>query len=536
MKIPDEQRGQTPPPQSSVHPERAGLRVPPDTSLATGSGRDNPQLTLLPPVSPERNPEPVPGQPLWLAVHLPHLALDALVQTDSAPSRPLILAEDPARPRVHDANRAARQAGVRPGMALADALAVLNAPIVLDYEPEATRRHLLTLAAVLLQFTDHVCPEAGDQRILLEVGRSLRLFRGAEALEAQVGDTLRQLGYTPRIGTARTPAAARLLARLRHPARPLDRDTLRRTLAPLPLTVLPLPAADIQALHGIGLERIGDLLRLPRHDLTLRYGARLPELIDRLLGDLPEPLPRFRPPETPAFHLEFDQEVSATGALRFPLKRLLLQLEQTLRVGNHRTQELELQLLHRDRTATRLTLERSQPGSRAEEWLELWSIRLSRLELPVPVRGLRLAVPQLLPAGDDSDGLFSRGDGSRDESGFLARLRARLGDDAVLRFAPTLHPLPEGAQEACGPDAFPALPGRAATPAQRVAGAALWLRPLQPAPPPGPHDWLGRLEGGWWAGDDQRRDYAVMPDQQGRLCWVFRDLRTGQWQLQGFWG
>ncbi len=476
------------------------------------------------------------GRPLWLALYLPHLALDALAQTGSAATKPLILTEDPARPKVHDANRAARQAGVRPGMALADALAVLNAPIVLEHEPEASRRHLLNLAAVLLQFTDHVCPEPRQQRILLEVGRSLRLFRGTGALEARVRDTLRQLGYTPRIGIARTPAAARLLARLRHPDRPLDRDALRRTLAPLPLTVLPLPAADTQALHGIGLERIGDLLRLPRQDLALRYGTRLPEFLGRLLGDLPEPLPRFRPTENPAFHLEFDQEVSATGALRFPLKRLLLQLEQTLRAGNHRTQGLELQLLHRGGKTTRLTLERSQPGSRTEEWLELWSIRLSRLELPAPVRGLRLSVPQLLPAGADSDGLFSSRDGSRDESGFLTRLRARLGDDAVLRFAPTLHPLPEGAQEACSPDTFPALPGGGTTPAQRMAGAALWLRPLQPAPPPGPHEWLGRLEGGWWVGDDQRRDYAVMRDPRGRLCWVFRDLRTGQWQLQGFWG
>ena len=510
------------------------VRSSPGARRASAGG---PQLALLPPVLPERNPETesASGQALWLAVDLPHLALDALVQTGSMASKPLIITEDSARPRVHDANRAARQAGVRPGMALADALAVLNAPIVRDYEPEIIRQHLQTLASVLLQFTDHVCPEPGERRILLEVGRSLRLFRGTAALEARVRDTLRQLGYSPRIGIARTPAAARLLAHLRHPARPLDRDALRRTLMPLPLTVLPLPAADITALHGIGLERIGDLLRLPRNDLTLRYGTRLPELIDRLLGDRPEPVPRFRPPETPAFQLDFDQEVNAIGALRFPLKRLLLQLEQTLRAGNHHIQGLELQLRHRG-TTTRLTLERSQPGSRAEEWLELWNIRLSRLELPAPVRGLRLAVPCLLPAGADPAGLFNSRDGTRDDSGFLTRLRARLGDDAVLRFAPTLQPLPEEAQEACSPETFPALTSAGATPAQRVVGASLWLCPPQPSPPPGPLEWLGRLEGGWWTGNDQRRDYAVTTDRQGRLCWVFRDLRSGQWQLQGFWG
>ena len=506
--------------------------------LPKGAGSASPQFALLPPMPPERTPEPesapVSAQPLWLAVELPHLALDALVQTGSAASKPLVITEESARPRVHDANRAARQAGVRPGMALADALAVLNAPIVLDYAPEAIRQHLQTLAAVLLQFTDHVCPEPEERRILLEIGRSLRLFQGTTALETRVRDTLRRLGYTPRIGIARTPAAARLLAHLRHPARPLDRDMLRRTLSPLPLTVLPLPAADITALHGIGMERIGDLLRLPRNDLTLRYGARLPELVDRLLGDRPEPMPRFHPPETPAFHLEFDQEVNTTGALRFPLKRLLLQLEQTLRAGNHCVQGLELQLQHRD-TTTRLTLERSQPGSRAGDWLELWNIRLSRLELPAPVRGLRLAVPRLLPAGADPAELFNRREGTHDEPGFLARLRARLGDDAVLRYAPTLHPLPEEAQAACSLERFPALTA-ATTPAQRVAGASLWLCPPQPSPPPGPLEWLGRLEGGWWTGNDQRRDYAVTTDRQGRLCWIFRDLRSGQWQLQGFWG
>jgi len=471
-----------------------------------------------------------------MAVWLPHLALDTLVQTGSAQPGPLIIVEDAARPRVHDGNRAARRAGVRPGMALAEALAVLNAPIVVDYEPETVQQHLRTLSSVLLQFSDHVCPEPGQQRILLETGRSLRLFRGLEALEQRVEGTLRQLGYSPRIGSARTPAMARLLAGLGHPERPRDRDGLRRVLTPLPLAALPLPAADIAALRGIGLTRIGELLRLPRSDLALRYGTRLPRLLDHLLGDVPEAMPRFHPPDNPSFQLEFDQEVRSTGALRFPLKRLLLQLEQVLRARHRGVQGLELQLLHRD-AETRLTLERSHPGSRAEEWLELWSIRLSRVSLPAPVRGMRLHAARLLPVAGDMSGLFGSPGGARDETGFLTRLRARLGDEAVLRFVPTLHPLPEQAQEAWTSEAPPPAAPTSATPAQCAAGAALWLQPLQPCPPPDSHAWLGRTEGGWWAGgNDQRRDYALARDHQGRLCWVFQDLRSGQWRLQGFWG
>jgi protein ImuB len=509
--------------------------LPPVPAPADPALRPNPRLESIPASAPEPGPEPVSSPPLWMAVWLPHLALDALVQTGAAQPGPLIVVEGATRPRVHDGNRAARQAGVRPGMALADALAVLNAPVVVDYAPESIHQHLQTLASVLLQFSDHVCPEPGQQRILLETGRSLRLFRGLGALERQVVNTLRQLGYSPRIGGARTPAMARLLAGLGHPERPRDRDDLRRVLTPLPLAALPLPATDIAALCGIGLTRVGELLRLPRADLALRYGTRLPELLDRLLGDVPEALPRFQPPDNPPFQLEFDQEVTATGALRFPLKRLLLQLEQVLRARHRGVQSLELRLLHRD-TETRLTLERSRPGSRAEEWLELWSIRLSRVTLQAPVRGLRLQAARLLPVTGDVSGLFGNPGGARDETGFLTRLRARLGDEAVLRFVPTLYPLPEQAQEEWISEPPPPVPF-AATPAQRAAGAALWLRPLQPCPPPGSHEWLGRMEGGWWAGgNDQRRDYALARDRHGRLCWVFHDLRSGQWQLQGFWG
>jgi protein ImuB len=543
------------PPHSGSRPSSSGCAAAPaqaqgERGIVASASRETlrteaggTQLTLLPPVpapipnpGTEQKPAAASGQPLWMAVWLPHLALDALVQTGATQPGPLIIVEGTTRPRVHDGNRAARQAGVRPGMALADALAVLNAPVVVDYVPESVREHLQTLASVLLQFSDHVCPEPGQQRILLEAGRSLRLFRGLKALERRVGNTLRQLGYSPRIGGARTPAMARLLAELGHPERPRDRDGLRRVLTPLPLAVLPLPAADIAALRGIGLTRIGELLRLPRADLALRYGTRLPELLDRLLGDVPEAMPRFQPPDNPSFRLEFDHEVTATGALRFPLKRLLLQLEQVLRVRHRGVQGLELRLLHRD-TETRLTLERSRPGSRAEEWLELWSIRLSRTTLPAPVRGLRLQPARLLPITGDVSGLFGSPGGARDETGFLTRLRARLGDGAVLRFVSTLYPLPEQAQEEWISETPPPAAPFAATPAQRAAGAALWLRPLQPCPPPGSHEWLGRMEGGWWAdGNDQRRDYALARDSQGRLWWVFRDLRSGQWQLQGFWG
>jgi protein ImuB len=290
-------------------------------------------------------------------------------------------------------------------------------------------------------------------------------------------------------------------------------------------------------LQAIGLTRIGELLHLPRADLALRYGSTLPELLDRLFGNAPEAVPRLQPPETPNLHLEFDQEVTATGALLFPLKRLLLQLEHMLCARQCGVQHLDLHLLHRE-TTTPLALERSHPGRRAEAWLELWALRLARVTLPAPVRGLRLLAGQRLPLTGNGAGLFDERSGLRNESELLSRMRARLGDAAILCLAPNLQPLPEQAQDAWSPVGASSPPAPAATtPAQRVVGAALWLQPLQPRPAPGTQEWLGRLEGGWWANNnDQRRDYALARDREGRTCWLFRDLRSGQWHRQGFWG
>jgi protein ImuB len=504
-----------------------------------GVGTGNPgQLALLPtPAQPiSGDPEPVSGRSLWMAVWLPHLALDALTQTGSSRTEPLIVVEDGPRPQVHDGNRAARQAGVGPGMALADALAMLNAPAVFDYCPEIMRGHLETLSTILLQFSDHVCPEPEQHLILLEIGRSLRLFRGLEALCRRVRETLRRLGYSPCIGVAGTPAAARMLAGLRNSQRPVEHDALRRVLSPLALTALPLPGTAIAALRDVGLSRIGDLLRFPRADLALRYGSALPKLLDRLLGHTPETLPRFQPPEHPSFRLDFDQEITSTEALRFPLRRLLLQMEQALYARHRTVQHLELHLTHREDRTT-MALERSHPGHRAEAWLELWTIRLSRQALPAPVHGIRLIATRLLPVTGNASDLFGNSRDTAERNEFLARIRARLGNNAVLRFVSTLHPLPELAQierqaETTGSD-----PASAITPAQRASGAALWIHPPQSCPPPDSPGWLGRIEGGWWLdGNDQRRDYAHAHDRQGRLRWVFRDLRSGQWHTQGFWG
>ncbi len=528
-------------------PDTRPARPAPDTEQA----HPGPTLQLLPGLpEPAREPDPAPvpapeARECWLAVQLPHLALDLQARRRADAARlaqhPLLIVERGERPRVHAANRAARRAGARPGMPLGDALALLDTPELIEDDPAARAREIHQLAAALLQFSDHVHPEPEEQRILLEVGRSRRLFGGLPALRERAEAVLRELGFQPRTGMARSPAAARLFAAHRHPEIPEDRDALRRNLARFPLNTLPLPAGTREALQATGLRMFGDLLRLPRTELARRHEPELLQTIDRLLGDAREALPRFCPPATLELALRLDHEIRASTALVFPLRRLLQQAEQQLRGRALSLQRMQLELRHRE-TTTRLSLERGQPGIRAADWLSLWQTRLERETLQAPVIGLRLHAADLLDPPATDDGLLTGDPAGENNPGMhlpavLARLRARLGAQKVGGLSNRGTPAPEDAQEPVGS----ALQRGRSTPgpAQQACGTALWvhapvpaaatdLQGLQP---------LGRMENGWWdRGNDQRRDYALARDPRGRGVWVFRCLRSGQWYRQGYWG
>ncbi len=112
------------------------------------------------------------------------------------------------------------------------------------------------------------------------------------------------------------------------------------------------------------------------------------------------------------------------------------------------------------------------------------------------------------------------------------RLRARLGDHAVYRIAPSGDPRPEHAWQRVEADAasIPQAPARPPRP--------LWLLP-RPLPLrdgrlrvlSGPE----RLESGWWDDGDARRDYYVLETSRGQRAWAFAPPgeRDG-WMLHGW--
>ena len=45
-----------------------------------------------------------------------------------------------------------------------------------------------------------------------------------------------------------------------------------------------------------------------------------------------------------------------------------------------------------------------------------------------------------------------------------------------------------------------------------------------------------RIEGGWWEGHDDSRDYHVATSTAGARYWIFHDRRARAWYLHGVFG
>lgn len=476
-------------------------------------------------------------------LHLPRLPLDIF---PGLPSPSAIV----GRERIVVADDAATAAGVRPGLRLAAAWAVLPNLTVRARDDQREQAVLHRLACWAGTFTSDVCC-LPPQTLLLEVAGSLRLFGGAATLFERVVAGCVEQGFEPRAALAPTPLAAQWLAAAGDTEPCLHPDELPARLDALPLAVLPITASRLARLHGFGACSLADVLRLPRAGLARRLGADLVADLARARGELPDPRPRFVFPERFAERLELPACVEKVSALGFAGRRLLAALcgWLTARVAGIRTCVFEFEHEPRsDRSPVSfLSLGFAGATRDIERLTHALLERLPRFELPAAVVAIVLRAEVSEALSGRSASLFgARGTAAGADSLTLLaeRLQSRLGPDAVHGLATVAEHRPETASRRVAPGASSG--ALAVEPARGVR--PLWLlaqprvlreeagRPHRGGPLrllTGPE----RIESGWWDADepgtvgDVRRDYFIALSVRAEWLWIFRS-REG-WFLHG---
>ncbi len=377
-------------------------------------------------------------------------------------------------------SREAAARGVRPGMPLAEARALLPAEkdrlssiVFHRWEPTKDQAALETLRQRCLRFSPIVTfgYDSPVQSLLLDMSGCERLFGGEEAMVRRIAETFVRWGYWARIALADTPRAAYALARYHRPASvedlPLDvlrtgsvhSDTLPRprrlasgdaeaewviaraghtlqAVRHLPPHALGLPDSVTQQLLSLGIHSLRSLIGIPRYALQERFGAVLLERLDQMFG-LKED--RLRPPKEKP-HLcelwQFDMACDDASLVRYVVERLLARLVRAAIQRSHSIARIMLTIYFESGSDHLIPITLFHPTTSFEHLKSLIDLQLEQLMLSERVEAIRLESDELVSQPPKQHTLFAGicDDTNSDRWAMLVeRLVHRLGGDRVLR-------------------------------------------------------------------------------------------------------
>jgi len=448
--------------------------------------------------------------------------------------------------RLTAVGRAALQAGLTPGLTLADARARAPALHAVERDRAAEARLLGRIVAGCARYTPAVAAEPPDGLVLDATG-CLEPWGDATALADDLLDRLAAGGVAARAGHGGTPQAARARARFG------DAPDLRD----LPVAALEAAPDVTTALRRAGLRTVGDLARRPRALLAARFG----DLALRLARLLEEEDPRITPARTAppvAASRRFAEPIGRVEDAFAVLRDLVAEAAVTLAERQQGGRLFAARLFRSDGHVAALRVATGRPTRDPALVMRLFDERLAALADPLdPGFGfdaVRLDVARAEPLAPAQEGLDAPADDREALGDLLDRLATRLGPARIRRLGPGDSHIPECAEEV--------LPAGTAPAWQPAGEGEPPLRPLRLLHPPEPVEavlfetpdgpparfrWAGidfrvvheegpeRIAAEWWRRRDrggQPRDYFRVEDEAGRRFWLFRRGQAA-WFLHG---
>jgi len=460
--------------------------------------------------------------------------------------------------RVAYCSPPARAGGVTTGMPLAEvaALDIQIPPCIEPHEPAADREALEALAGWCQRFSPTVGLEeaAEPESLLLDITGLAHLFGGEAAIAEQVIGAFARRGLAVRVAVADTVGAAWAVAHFGTGSL-VPSGTTPAVLAALPVEALRLPPKTVELLHGLGVYRIEQLKRLPRDELSIRFGPRLLGRLDQAMGRTGEVIVSFRPPTDWRTEWSLDYPTTRRATIEAILEQLIGRLAVRLRSADRGAVRLECRLQCRPADPLTFAVGLFRPSAVAGHLWSLVRAPLERLRLVAPVTAISVEAPIVAPLPRQQRNLFPDGSARQhavDLAALIDRLGSRLGSEAVTRVRLVAEAQPERAYRY---EPLTAKRRRRASPDQ----SHLLPRPLQlfweplalemvamaPGGPPSRFHLRGhvyriarswgpeRIETGWWRGRSTDRDYYRVETTTGHRLWLFRRLADNRWFLHG---
>ena len=457
---------------------------------------------------------------------------------------------------------------------------------ILEHDPVADREALEKLTDSLHSFSPIVGIEQNDtpESCFLDVTGLDSLFGDEATLRAKAIRFLSDAGYIVFSAIANTPGMAWGMAHYHRSAAPAicechSNETLNREFRKLPVAALRLQPETQNIFSRLGVERVDQLLAIPRTHLMSRFGDEVSSRIDQAFGKVTEPIvARHLPAEFEASQfIEFPTRDRETiGVI---LSRLLEQICKQLQSNQKGALQWRVQLDCVDAPSIEFEVNLFQPTATVSHVLQLMELQLESVlqphlrrkrfvkkktsgksartrtvtnilihEIAVRVTSCVLLVQRQRELFDESPRLDKR-----ELAHLINHLASRLGQDSIVyptlqagtqpefsfRFKPLVDPKRMRSRKKENVKTRShrlARPLRLLDPPVLIAeGRALPCRfRYQKSIYTAAKKWgPERIETAWWNGPTVRRDYWRIETEAGMHFWIYFDLRSDKWFLQG---
>lgn len=486
---------------------------------------------------------------------------------DTAP-RPLATVESVrGQRRLASLCPLAEAAGLRVEMALAQARAICPELAVADADPAGDRDALVKLAGWAERYTPLAAADPPDG-LVLDIAGCAHLFGGEAGLAADLLARLTRQGLQARAAVAGTAAAAWALARWRAEACVLPPGAERAALEALPLGLLRIEARSLAGLRRLGVRSVGELARLPRGEITARFGPEPIRRLDAALGAVTEALVWPHPPAPWQARIAFAEPIGTPEDLTRAIRVLAARLCRRLAAEVKGARRFRAVFLRVDGARPDIAIATAREVRDPAYVARLLAAKLETVDPGFGVDAAVLEADAVAPLAPPQPGLGElAGAQDSDLAATIDALVNRLGARRLWRPAPNPSHVPERSVRPTPPLsaadgwrdlAIPPRPLRLLRRPEPIEAVA----PV-PDDPPLLFRWRGglhrvraaagpeRIAAEWWRRSeaapegreeaDLVRDYYRVEDSAGARFWLFRIGRDAgapgaRWFLHGLFG
>jgi len=490
---------------------------------------------------------------MWLSIRLAQLPLEALETSISEIPQAVI-----ENNQIICTNEAANKRGIKLNQSISTAYALCDEIQLFERNLLQEKQHLTSLALLAYTYSQCVTIE-NSQLLLLEVGNSLKLYSTLENLLDLIKQDLNKEEVSYQLGVSNTPKSAELLSYLpfnksslywQQKKQLLDMVIIQQQLSPFPISLLNLPNKTINQIQSVGIKNLGELKRLPYGAISKRFGQEVSKYLSMVDGDLADPKNYFVPEEIFSQKLEFVDVVHHRQGLLFPIKRLLKVLCRFLTVKQKISQSLHWELFDSEKNSIGFDVLLSDSLLNEKVYLELTQLNLERYNLHAPIEAISLTVDKLTPLATQTKTLFEESGGFKQNTDFINKIRAKLGNASCTFLRKKTEHLPELAEQQFTEIKVPSSRSEETMDSSKLCPDNKQIRPswLLESPCPIHYNknrlvWRGelkiisyqeRITNYWWK-KKVARDYFLAEHDNGIIYWVFFEKINKQWFIHGIY-